>query len=125
MSADGRPLFRMTAAGRMLLGLPNEGRDDAADAAPQDGALIVSPNYEVVFLAPSPGREAELGRFCERVGRDVGVLFRITRQSIQRGAASGIGVHAALNALTRGSRSPLPENVEHEIRSWMEGVTTT
>ncbi len=125
MGADGRPLFRMTAAGRMLLGLPSEGRDDAADAEPQDGALIVSPNYEVVFLAPSPGREAELGRFCERVGRDVGVLFRITRPSIQRGAAAGIGVDAVMNALTRGSRSPLPGNVEHEIRSWMQGVTTT
>jgi hypothetical protein len=123
ISGDGRPLFRMTSAGRLLLGLPNEGREEISDAETREGALIVSPNYEVVFLAPSPAREAELGRFCERVGRDVGVLFRITRQSIERGAGSGIGVDAVLGALTRGSRSPLPPNVAHEIQSWMEGGT--
>ena len=30
-------------------------------------AAGVQPNYEVVFLSPSPGLEAELGRFCERM----------------------------------------------------------
>lgn len=121
LGADGRPLFRMTPAGRLLLGLPREGREEEPVTGEEDGVLIVSPNYEVVFLAPSPAREAELGRFCERVGREVGVLFRITRQSVQRAAAAGIGARHVLDALARGSRSALPANVDHEIRSWMEG----
>jgi hypothetical protein len=84
-------------------------------------ALVVQPNFEVVFFSPSPGFEAALGRYCERVGREVGVLFRITRQSLQRAGAAGIGADQILEELARGSRSPVPPNVEHEIRGWMGG----
>ncbi len=114
----------MTGEGRLLLGLPSEGLEEASGSEEQPASLIVSPNYEVVFLSPSPGLEAELGRFCDRVGREVGVLFRISRQSLERAAAAGLSVQDILGALSRGSRSPLPSNVEHEIRSWMGGAET-
>jgi len=123
MSADGRLVFRVTGDGRFLLGLPREGFEEAA-LEEQAGTLIVSPNYEVVFLSSNPGLEAELGRSCDRVGREVGVLFRITRHSMERAALSGIAVEDVLGALTRRSRSPLPSNVEHEIRAWMGDKTT-
>jgi hypothetical protein len=117
-SPDGRLVFRMTGDGRFLLGLPHEGRESPPPEE-QAAVLIVSPNYEVVFLAPSPGLEAELGRFCERVGREIGVLFRITRQSLERAAATGLTAGDVQGALARGSKSPLPSNVAHEIQSWM------
>ena len=79
----------------------------------------MQPNYEVVFLTRSPGAEAELGRFCERIGREVGVLFRITRASLGRARAAGLDAGMVRAALMRGSRSPLPSNVEHEIDGWM------
>jgi hypothetical protein len=124
VSADGKPVFRMTGDGRLLLGAPREGLEEPPGDDQRPAALIVSPNYEVVFLSPSPGLEAELGRFCDRVGREVGVLFRISRQSVRRAAAAGLLVQDVLGALSRGSRSPLPSNVEHEIRSWMGGTDT-
>ena len=117
-SGDGRLVFRITGDGRYLLGLPHEGREPQPSGE-QAAVLIVSPNYEVVFLAPSPGLEAELGRFCERVGREIGVLFRITRQSMERAAAAGLTVNDVQAAFARGSKSPLPSNVAHEIQSWM------
>jgi hypothetical protein len=79
----------------------------------------VQPNFEVVFLSPSPGAEAALGRFCERVGREVGVLFRITHPSLARAAAAGLGPHQVMATLSRASRSPIPPNVAHEVPGWM------
>ena len=121
LTADGRQGFRMTGNGRRLLGLAGEGEESAASAPPETAAteLIVQPNFEIVFLSPSAGAEAILGRFCERIGREVGVLFRLTRQSLTRAAAAGLEVQTVLDALGQGSKSPLPPNVEHEIRGWM------
>jgi hypothetical protein len=120
LTADGRPAFRMSESGRRLLDLPREGMGEHDEpAAEAQAELIVQPNFEVVFLSPSAGAEAEIGRFSERIGREVGVLFRLTRQSLQRAAAGGLDAQAVLDALARGSKSLLPANVEHEIRGWM------
>ena len=121
LASDGRPAFRMSDSGRRLLGLPREavgGREQPLFDAQAE--LIVQPNFEIVFLSPSAGAEAELGRFSERIGREVGVLFRLTRQSLERAAAGGLDAQGVLDVLTRGSKSLLPSNVEHEIRGWME-----
>lgn len=121
VTPEGKPGFRVTDTGRTLLGLPHDEAPDAEAVTQGPPALIVQPNFEVVFFSPSPGFEAALGRYCERVGREVGVLFRITRQSLRRAGAAGIGADRILQELARGSRSPVPPNVAHEIRGWMGG----
>ncbi len=118
VTPEGKTGFRVTDIGRTLLGLPRDGMPDAEAVTQEPPALIVQPNFEVVFFSPSPGFEAALGRYCERVGREVGVLFRITRQSLRRAGAAGIDPEQILQELARGSRSPVPPNVEHEIRGW-------
>jgi hypothetical protein len=119
----GRPGFRMRDGGRVLLGLPRDGLPDRdEEEAGAASELVVQPNFEIVFLSPSAAAEAVLGRFCERVGREVGVLFRLTRQSLLRAAAAGLETEQVLATLTQGSRNPLPPNVEHEIRGWMGAV---
>jgi hypothetical protein len=115
MTGDGRPCFRLTETGRRLLArspLP------AGEARPVTD-IVVQPTFEIVFLSPSPAAEAALGRFCERMGREVGLLFRMTKQSIQRAAASGLGEVEVLGALARFSRSPIPPNVAHELSAWL------
>jgi hypothetical protein len=120
IASDGRPGFRMTDVGRRLLGIPRDGlAPGVAESRPAVQPLVVQPNFEIVFLSPSPAVEAELGRFCERIGRDVGVLFRISRQSLQKAAAAGIDAERVMTLLAQSSRSPLPSNVVHEIRGWM------
>jgi hypothetical protein len=47
------------------------------------------------------------------------VLFRISRQSLQKGRAAGIDAEKVVALLAGKSRSPLPSNVVHEIRGWM------
>jgi hypothetical protein len=119
LAAEGKPAFRMTEAGLCLLGVSTPSRG-AADhgSTPTEAPLIVQPNFEIVFLAPSPAAEAELGRFCERIGREIGVLFRISRQSLQRAGTAGMGAEEVITLLARRSRNPLPANVQHEIRGW-------
>jgi hypothetical protein len=125
VTSDGRPGFRLTDAGRSLLGLPREGRQVAEEpAANTEAQLVVQPNFEIVFLSPSPPAEAELGRCCERVGREVGVLFRITRASLRRARDAGLTAGHVLSVLSAGSRNPLPSNVEHEIAEWMTPADT-
>jgi hypothetical protein len=119
VTSEGKPGFRMNDTGRVLLGLPREGLQEERVDRIRSAELIVQPNFEIVFLSPSPGAEAVLGRFCQRIGGEVGVLFRLTRGSLLRAAAAGLEVEQALDALREGSRRPVPPNVECEIRGWM------
>jgi hypothetical protein len=48
----------------------------------------------------------------------VGVLFRISRDSIVSAAQAGLGADEVLATLARASSTPVPTNVEHEIRAW-------
>jgi len=108
--------FAITDIGRYLLGLAEEFKY-AHDAS---GKVVVQPNFEIVFLGPSPSTEAICGRFAERVSksRHVGTLFRITKRSCVTAAAAGMSAGSVLETLTQASQKAIPENVTHEIKSW-------
>jgi hypothetical protein len=115
MGRDGI-CFTLTPAGRYLLELADDfdyGHDHDAE-----GQLVVQPNFEVVFLAPSPLAEAALARFAERRGRGVGALFAITKKSILSAAGSGMTAAQVLDGLERLSAKPTPANVAREIAGW-------
>ncbi len=121
LDASGQPCFLLTASGRFLLGLsdilePEE--DPALDGGPSSD-ILVQPTFEIAFLSPCPGAEAEIARFAQRVGREVGVLFRISKRSILRAAAAGLPVGRVIGTLSSRSKNPVPPNVEREIRDWM------
>ena len=78
--------FRITDVGQCLLGLSDRFELPGSDVA----EIAVQPNFEIVFLSPSPRSEALLGRFCERLSYGVGVLFRITRASVYRAVRGGL-----------------------------------
>ncbi len=110
--------FTLTAAGRYLLGLAESfdyGHDHDAQRA-----LVVQPNFEVVFLSPSPLAEATLARFAERKGRGIGALFGITKKSILAAAGSGMTAAQVLDSLERLSAKPIPANVAREIAGWFD-----
>jgi hypothetical protein len=119
-SPEGRPCFRLTRAGRSLLEIedrPGE-EDPAAPSARED--IVVQPTFEVAFLSASPEAEAEIARFSERTGREVGALFRITKGKVLRAAAAGLTAERMIGSLARFSKNPIPPNVDHEIRGWLE-----
>jgi len=110
--------FTLTPAGRYLLGLA----DDFSYGHEHDttGQLVVQPNFDIVFLSPSPVAEAALTRFAERKGRGIGALFAITKKSILAAAGSGMTAAQALDGLERLSAKPIPANVVREINGWFD-----
>lgn len=122
LANDGRLAFRLTDVGRYMLGLTDRFSYRPHEAA-AGGELVVQPNFEVVFLAPSPLAEAALVRCAERNrsrthGRGVGALFTITKASIFAAAATGMTADQVLTMLRELSRQPLPANVAREIHGW-------
>lgn len=112
---DGQVWFRLSSAGRHLFGQTAE----LAYGQPvADAAIVIQPNFEVVFLQPNLSAEVELSPFAERVGKHVGTLFRLTRRKAILAASLGTTAEAMLAALQKHSSKPVPANVTEEIRSW-------
>ncbi|HEX8211035.1 MAG TPA: helicase-associated domain-containing protein [Longimicrobium sp.] len=113
--------FGLTDAGRYLLG---EAEDFEIPAEPGGGDVVVQPDFEVVFLAPAPHAEAELGRMAERTGSGVGAIFRLTRASIFRAAEQGMSADQVLDTLRSASRGEIPANVLRQVRDWVQSART-
>ncbi len=110
--------IEVTSIGRYLLGLAPEFSLEEPDSTAKP--VRVQPDFEVVFVASHPSLEAAISRVAERRGRGVGVLFRITHDSIVSAAQAGLSLDDVLATLSRGSSTPIPANVEHEIRGWFQ-----
>lgn len=82
--------------------------------------MVVQPNFDVVFLSPSPLAEAEIGRFAERKGSGIGVLFRITKKSIIKAASAGWSCKQVTARLRQVVKKDVPGNVDHEIKGWFQ-----
>jgi hypothetical protein len=116
LTTAGGLTIELTDVGRYVLGLAH---DFALDSAPPAQTPVrVQPDFEVVFVAPSPALEAAISRFAERRGTGVGVLFRITRASILLAAQARLSADEVLTTLVGAATTPVPANVEHEIRAW-------
>jgi hypothetical protein len=114
MDREDDLVFSLEDPGRYLLGLV----DDFDYGMEEREEVLVQPNFEITFLAPSPRAESCLGRFAERVGGRMGVMFRITRDSITGAADDGLDAEEVLGTLREVSARPVPDNVEREIRGW-------
>jgi hypothetical protein len=113
VDGEGAMCFAMTEAGRYLVGAQTDFRFEQVP-----GRIVVQPNFDVVFLAPEPRAEAEIGRFAERKGRHMGTLFNITKRSILAAAAAGITAEQMFETLRQCCAGELPPNVQREISGW-------
>jgi hypothetical protein len=104
----------LSGIGAYLLGAAKD-FELASDAGAR---ILVQPNFDIVFLAPSARLESEFSRFAERTGRHVGTLFRITKASVMLAAAAGYSAERVLDLLRECAQAALPANVEKEIGGW-------
>lgn len=104
----------LTPVGRYFLGQAKKWAWSIA----ADSQIIVQPNFDVTFLGESPAAEAELGRFAERRGRQMGALFQITKKSVFAAAASDMTPEAVFEILDRVCTREVPGNVRREIQGW-------
>jgi hypothetical protein len=115
VQSDGALAFKISDAGGYLLGFG----DEFGYGTEQTGDVVIQPNFDVVFMGANPGTEAVIARFAERVGAAPGLAFRITRKSVLASAEAGTTTAAVIDALTRASTRPVPQNVQREISGWM------
>jgi hypothetical protein len=87
-------------------------------SATVDSQVIVQPNFEVTFLGEAAIAEAEIGRFAERRGQQIGALFQITKKSIFAAAVAGMTAEGVLETLERVCTREVPANVRREIQGW-------
>ncbi|MCC6124197.1 MAG: helicase-associated domain-containing protein [Pirellulales bacterium] len=113
---SGEPCFSLTDIGRYLLGI---GKDfDYGQGQADQGQVVVQPNFDIVFLAPSPLAEATIARFAERKTRGQGTMFAITKKSIITAAGGGMTAAQVLDTLKNVSCKPIPANVTREVTGW-------
>lgn len=83
--------------------------------------VVVQPDFSVLVLGVDLGPLAELMPFCERAGNQKSAgaaTLRLTRNSVVKGAVTGLSSAHMLERLQRYSNKPLPDNVVHEVREW-------
>lgn len=121
---EGDAGFRMTDIGRYLLG---EADDFDLDGPADTGDVIVQPNFEIVFLSPSPIDQVRARAFAAPTAalqgpKSVGTLFTIDRGSVQRAVTGGQEAEQVVAAAGELSKQPLPANVTRQIRDWAAEV---
>lgn len=113
-SADGALAVSLTDVGRYLLALT----EDFDYGETEKAEIVVQPNFDIVFISPSPAAEAAISRFSRRVGREVGTVFTLTQESIFDAFMVGLTAEAVLHAMAEISRKRVPGNVERQIHDW-------
>ncbi len=116
LDPPGDTCIALTDIGRYLLGLADD--FDYGHQHDARSQILVQPNFDVVFLGPSPAAEAEIARFSQRQGKGMGAMFKLTKKSIFAAAAAGLTAEGVLDVLTDVSAKDVPDNVAREIRGW-------
>ena len=110
----GFTAYRLTDMGRWLLA-----KGPMPHISTDSGRVIVQPNFDVFALDPvSDVVLAALDQFCERLSAERAVHYRITRQSVYRGSRRGWHVPRIIEFLNVTSSTPMPQNVERDLREW-------
>ena len=121
---DGGSGFCLTEVGRYLLGEVDE---FDLDAPQETGEAVIQPNFEIVFLSPSPIDQMRARTFATPTAamkgpQSVGTLFVIERTSVQRAVMAGHDAEQVIAAAGDLSKQPLPANVSRQIRDWAADV---
>ena len=121
---DGQLGFRLTSVGRYLLGETGRFELDVLD---ETGDVLVQPNFEIVFLAPSLDAQLRARAIAEPTTalqgpESVGTLFVLSRDSVQRAVSAGQDAEQVATSLRELSKHPLPDNVERQVAAWAAEV---
>ena len=121
---DGQLGFRLTSVGRYLLGETGRFELDVLD---ETGDVLVQPNFEIVFLAPSLDAQLRARAIAEPTTalqgpESVGTLFVLSRDSVQRAVSAGQDAEQVVTSLRELSKHPLPDNVKRQVVAWAAEV---
>ena len=116
-------VFLVTNLGDKILSV-GTGRADIAILEASDveagSALVVQPNFELLFLQPDLATLYKVLPFAQV--NQLGLVSRLTltKASVIRGLTAGKTTEQILNTLRECSQKGLPQNVEYTLLDWMK-----
>lgn len=125
--ADGELMISRRPRFDLYFGHERLDRTNADSLPTVQTRVVVQPDFSVLVIGLDQSPLVELLPFCERIRDQSGVgtaTLRITRASVVRGTLIGLSCVEILERLQRHSRTPLPNNVVHEVRDWSGWVRT-
>lgn len=107
---DGFRAARALPWGRALLGT------DLILTWPSPGPLVVTPSHEVYApLGLGPAVLARLGRYADLAAAGPTMVFKLSRDSLWRGASAGVDLKQEMDWLARLTGGELPQNVRENL----------
>jgi hypothetical protein len=84
------------------------------------GKFIVHPNFEITLISREhhPRVLLELSMFTDSVVMDTMSVFKMSRESIQRGMRYGLTQDRMVGFLNEHNRTEIPQNVEYSVLDW-------
>ncbi len=108
--------IELTSIGRFLYLMDEDWRLPKAE---KDQAII-SADFSVILLKPSPALVIALGGFAEKINSEGFGSFKITKLSVQEGIHHGLSAESILEILNGCAKVQLPANVVYEIKNWSQ-----
>jgi len=111
----------LTPLSSYLTGVAGPETVTLAAAVPEERALVVQPNYQVVVgdVRFDPLHYATLDTFCTRDGSGWATVFRLDKQSVTCGIQTVGSVEPFVEFLRRHNKhGDIPANVESTLRGW-------
>jgi Helicase conserved C-terminal domain len=105
--------FMLTELGAEALKSDLSARDQ-----PSKRSLVVQPNFQALLMEPFMPALYWLARFAtlEQVGRVS--RFTLTREALQRGLDTGVGIDEVIVFLEEHAQKALPQNIVYSLRDW-------
>ncbi len=90
----------------------------ATEASAPRAPLLIEPSGEIALHAPSPERVWALSAFAEQVSLGATSYYRLTSSSVAAAFAAGVEQRQIVEFLERGSRLPLPHELDAKLEEW-------
>lgn len=99
--------------------LVDESLDPPEEPALGGQTLVVQPNFEVLLLRPAPRHVWALSAFTALERLDRVTIYRLTRESVEDGLASGLTLERMVRYLEQEGGEPLPQAVAYAMAEWV------
>jgi len=111
--------LRLSRLGQRLFGFVQPSSGDRCDGS----QMMVNPDFEILIYPEAPEElNWKTSLFADRIGSDRVKRYRLTRESLKRGAVAGLSQGEVVLFLETNSRGIIPPNVLFSLREWTEGV---
>ncbi len=119
LNKDEEKFFMPTILGSYFLGMITH-KKIVRILSLRRGKFMVHPNFEVTLVSKEldPKKMLELAMFSDLTKLDTVSVFRISRESVNKGLRLGLTADEMISFLRENCKGEVPQNVEYSIGDW-------